>query len=616
MDRDISALMMDTVGSPGNDEFGIERDTKRPLLLDSVTGGKPRVSGSRLLRIPAEVLAHIVEFIADDKPTLAALALVNSDCRQLARSCQFVDICFDYSPQAFDLLRALRQEAAKRSRPVSRPTIGACIRKITVKSDPHHVASVHWEVEESMNGATRESYTAERKTILCELANDEYFLYRLKLLAATYAMPHLETIAWYDRVSVDTYFFRTISRLPIKHLKLSQVPIEEPYIMEPPLTPAVIQLQSLYIDTRLSMRHSGDIERFLSHRATSPFLKSLLLRCAPTLESLVWSSIDISSEKETISFGDELISFPRLRQLKLPWLPLDSSTLLSFFSAPLRGLALPTSYHCKAIGNVLLNCEPLRDLQTLEISFVRDLETADALVGFLEKHTNLQKLYIMHSFPPVLDSRIIPLLSAGNFSNLLSLSLSWSGPDMDDPRPHIATVAEESIAAIGKIASLEQLCLTAGEEIGWPCQWLVNHEALRANLKGLTKLKKLAICRDTYQTDAPGVEVEEYYTLYDLNDHELIDEQARSELDEASVIEFDDEALEDIWERAHCRRMLRQTEKYAAAMPSLEWIYCGQWPMAIQERGNGTARAAIPLTKGRDTCYTALGRMFSMGNDD
>ena len=187
---------------------------------------------------------------------------------------------------------------------------------------------------------------------------------------------------------------------------------------------------------------------------------------------------------------------------------------------------------------------------------------------------------------------------------------------MDDPRPHVVTVAEESIAAIGKITSLEQLCLTAGELLGWPCQWLVNHEVLRANLKGLTKLKKLAICRDTYRTDTPGVEVEEYYTLYDLNDHELIDEQARSELDEASVIEFDDEALEGIWERAHCRRMLRQAEKYAAAMPSLEWIYCGQWPMAIQERGNGTARAAIPLTKGRDTCYTALGRMFSMGNDD
>lgn len=98
MDRDISWLMMGTLGAPGNDEFGAERDTKRPLLLDSVMEGKPCISGSRLLGIPAEILAIIVDFIADDKPTLAALALVNSDCRQLARSCQFVDICFDYRP--------------------------------------------------------------------------------------------------------------------------------------------------------------------------------------------------------------------------------------------------------------------------------------------------------------------------------------------------------------------------------------------------------------------------------------------------------------------------------------------------------------------------------------
>lgn len=84
MDRDVSWPMTSTIGTLGSDEFGAETDTKRPLLLDSVMEGKPCISGSRLLGIPAEILAIIVDFIADDKPTLAALALVNSDCRQLA----------------------------------------------------------------------------------------------------------------------------------------------------------------------------------------------------------------------------------------------------------------------------------------------------------------------------------------------------------------------------------------------------------------------------------------------------------------------------------------------------------------------------------------------------
>jgi hypothetical protein len=44
------------------------------------------------------------------------------------------------------------------------------------------------------------------------------------------------------------------------------------------------------------------------------------------------------------------------------------------------------------------------------------------------------------------------------FSNILSLSLSWKGPGIaEDTRPHIAAVAEESLAAIGTINSLEQL---------------------------------------------------------------------------------------------------------------------------------------------------------------
>ncbi|OQD75219.1 hypothetical protein PENDEC_c008G06079 [Penicillium decumbens] len=301
-------------------------------------GGKPCVSGSRLLNIPAEILANIVDFIADDQPTLAALALVNSDCRQLARSCQFVDICFDYSPRAFDLLLALLRETVPSVSTASQPTIGACIRRVTVKSDRQWVASTHWELYQSIWGDTHESYNREQKKELHERATKTYNSYRSGLLGAiSGAMPHLETIAWCDQVSVGADFLKVISRLPIKHLKLSRVPIDVPYLMEPPLTPAVMQLRSLHLDTRLAWRVSGDVEdENVASLSLSPFFKSLFLRCAPTLESLVWPSWDFMQGSEPISLGDEPISFPRLRHLKLPMLKLAPSTLSSFLSAPLR----------------------------------------------------------------------------------------------------------------------------------------------------------------------------------------------------------------------------------------------------------------------------------------
>ncbi|RSL76042.1 hypothetical protein CEP51_010336 [Fusarium floridanum] len=58
--------------------------------------GQERASRSRLLQMPSEILADIVHFLSDSKSALANLALVNSDCRQLARSSQFAEVTFDY----------------------------------------------------------------------------------------------------------------------------------------------------------------------------------------------------------------------------------------------------------------------------------------------------------------------------------------------------------------------------------------------------------------------------------------------------------------------------------------------------------------------------------------
>ena len=65
--------------------------------------------------MPAEILAEIVNLLGDSKSALANLALVNSDCRQLARTSQFAEVPFDYSAQSKGLFAHLAKEAGSQT---------------------------------------------------------------------------------------------------------------------------------------------------------------------------------------------------------------------------------------------------------------------------------------------------------------------------------------------------------------------------------------------------------------------------------------------------------------------------------------------------------------------
>jgi hypothetical protein len=111
-----------------------------PLTPDRVMEGRPFAArDSRLFKLPLEILSTIVCFLDGDKQSLASLALVNSDCRQLARSCQFQTIVFDSSPSSTHLLGILIYEAAERPRSPNRLTerlsLGACIRCVKTNSN-------------------------------------------------------------------------------------------------------------------------------------------------------------------------------------------------------------------------------------------------------------------------------------------------------------------------------------------------------------------------------------------------------------------------------------------------------------------------------------------------
>lgn len=131
-DFDVLGLMMPMLFGE-KDEYGKELVPPLPLLFDRVSEGRKLVSSTSLLNFPLEVLALVIQKVPET--SLASLALVNSDCRQLARSRQFASLHFDYSDRTLAIIDKLREEATERSNLgglTGKPALGPCIRRLTV----------------------------------------------------------------------------------------------------------------------------------------------------------------------------------------------------------------------------------------------------------------------------------------------------------------------------------------------------------------------------------------------------------------------------------------------------------------------------------------------------
>lgn len=643
--HDISGLMFSTRRRAGRDEYGNRKKAILPLLLPTVLEGHPITSNSRLFSLPAEILGDIMDLIADDQTTLAALALVNSDCRQLARTCQFAQVRFDYSPRSNMLLRRLSDEYRIRNgsavpvpgnatRP---PFLGSCIRRVTVRPLEKWVTYRHGDLFQAVWGNSSNRFSMEQRGELNKEAFAPYVAaFRTPILAALeqQTMPNLEALSWDDGVCLDDTFCSIVAHLPIRHLKLSRVNIAEPYRFEPPMAPPTMPLESLSFGARLCTdelhREEGTNDASTSeNRNFSPSIATLLRRCSATLGRLSFSLMAFEN-RQPISFGQECINFPRLRHLDLSSLigTPDAVAWSSLLSAPLRHLSLPYNTSDPVFRQCLSASQPFRDLETLVMPHLNEEENLD----FISRHPHARKLSLTQGESQQIDLRLIPLISNGRWSNLTSLSLAWKKPEVEEQiQPETAALTAASLAAIGRIESLEQLCLSAVDCFGCHNHWLVDHDMVRSSLRGLTRLKRLAFARDTYMANNPHptlASAEPYYHYREVTpaDRAHVLEWLKSggsdpgprqdgDDDDGDGPELGDN---EIWERAHCNRMIREAEKYAAALPQLEWIYCGQRPMGVrnEETLRGITRVAVPLGETRDTCWTLLRRMFSMGDDE
>lgn len=660
----------------GRDEFGKPEQAKRgPLLLDKTLNGLPRpgASSSRLLSLPADILAEIVACLSSDGPALTKLALVNGTCRQLARSCQFADICFNYSPASQNLIRVLLSEATHSNNGTPKPSIGPCIRRLTVRTDREWVATFHAEVYDHASGMQRESerYTEEQKQDLLDAASHTFFgVYIPALLQAIKtAMPNLEAVVWSDISVVDVEFFAAITQPPsLRHLKLAHMPMEELVGLGPLFTSSALPLVSLEMGVGWGGNMFTDPASY--ERSTlpiSPLLDSLFRLCAPTLQSLRWACLP---DRANLLDGFD-IRFPRLQELDLQTsysfpMSVSSSALRSLLASPLRVLRLPMVHRPPAIAAALANAPTLRDLDTLVLSafqyvdLKKVMDCVENLLLFLKKHSHVRKLAVTETEDELMNTRIVPLLSPDRFSNLSSLYLNWEGPGFKGTG--VFTIPAESLQALGRLTSLEQLCIVGGPGLENRHQWHIDHDVLRASLAPLQNLKNLALCKDTYRVFGS---VSDWYYVHRLvgpreqkdarrrpeldqeDDENVNDHDARTERDrqigqdETAPGEVVDDAMGDqqpnssdddddenhlteeedfsvssqvIWERAHRNRMLSEAEKYATILPALQWMYCGNWPMAlINDHKKRRFRKAIPLWKERDTCRTLLRNMFGLG---
>ncbi|KAM0421222.1 hypothetical protein ACHAPT_010942 [Fusarium lateritium] len=221
----------------------------------------------------------------------------------------------------------------------------------------------------------------------------------------------------------------------------------------------------------------------------------------------------------------------------------------------------------------------------------------------------------------------MPVLAKHSFSNLRSLSLAWGGGHPGGTAfTHHVHIPKDALMIIRELVSLEQLSLCAGSTDGGQPQWLVDHAELLACLSKLQRLKKLALVRDTYPIPEDGHifkiddRVMEYYSAYVVTQAEVRDAYTRPELDleeDAALDEFgyDDEHNMRVreWTRAHRNRMLIRAEEYAAALPVLEWMYCGQRPMGFEKDPKSPSRKAVALSENKDGCITYLASTFGSG---
>lgn len=580
---EILNLLM-TMFSGTKDEYGKEVVPPLPLSFDRVNEGRPPCSTAQLFRLPFEVLAVILQHIPSG--SLASFAMVNRDCRQLARSRQFASIHLNYSQHTFSLLLLLmdeKYERAKSGGSIRLPSLGACIRRITVSTHPGWVTYRHGVALDRQFIELSEDIKTRRLASAYNMFFCNYLPIIESVLSDRTTMPYLELLDWEDKIVLPCSFFNALARSSIRHLKLFRVQLEEEFEIELPkaLSSYGWPLRSLYLEVGSCLSKKEKIN-------TSMLCTSMLRLCAPTLESFRWESAFTPDECSFwTTTPDSVPSFASIRDLALEYVQVaDPSILIALVQDRLR--TLKTDIAENPIYTTFFQKRgSIPALQTFIWSALRMPVTQP--LDFLRANAHLLKLRLECPTPgSFLDSQLLPLLSI-SFSKLTSLSLVWEDTN----------ISNSALETISSLRTLKQIHLSAGNQFGWRHNWLITHGLIRKQLRKLTCLGKIAFSRDSYSDGQLPSTCDYYYEDKFFWRHRPITPEIR----------------EKKWERIHRKRMLIEANRYIRKMPRLKWLYFGQIPMSVEKLQGAEGKHAVALSYERDDCSTLLSNIFGWQTD-
>lgn len=445
-----------------------------PLTLDRVLEGRPIVAqDSPLLRLPVMILSDIIKYIETDMETLKSLALVNSDCRQLAQSCQFAIVNLDYSIRSYRLFGALIREATERSitkdSVTRQPSIGACIRYLTASSkhsrdESNMIARMRPRAANEGDDEDEDDEDDDEdddgfdlfhiesslsihqwRDLFSNVTSKVGEIYEPSMILVVTRLPHLESFNWTGTPTIDRYLCIGLGASGIRHLKLhgflesEAVRVELEGTHSWPLLSLDIQVDLSYIDRARSSN-------------SSPFFSSLFQACSSTLRYLKFShrSIPLLPLLEPVSLSAQ---FPSLCFLYIErWTLLSRSTLQSFLQSQ-RLSTLAVNFSDLTTRDCLDQAGNYPELHTF--IWTSDHVPAVASLRFLEQNNQLTAFGTQFFQSPALLERVVCILAS--FANMKALSLIWDG----------TTIPDSSLRSMASITSLEDLHLSCGCQVGW-----------------------------------------------------------------------------------------------------------------------------------------------------
>ena len=452
-----------------------------PLSFGRVNDGRPIASQALLFRLPIELVQEVVAYL--DTADLRSLALVDRDCRQLARSRLFTGVVLDYTDGKWALLDKLSHHEARSRRDSGGATeghsIGACIRRVTVAAQSIRVRDRYKAL------SSTDENTSKEESAMHDIACSYYGKYLPNIVEALrFSLPNLDELIWVDRIELPQYMLTAISSLPIRRLDLHGIQLSLDYEYQlPPPEQQRWALRSLDLGTMSYPRTDW------RDRVVNKFCLAILEAAAPTLERLSWR--DYQGTK--LSFGTSAIRFPKLRTLLLDTYHMPDDVVLDTFFPPdvenrvLRSVSIKVSSpHAReflARRGHIRGLESLRlDLDTFDCP--PDARTTDAV--FLSANPQLKSLTLNVRRPEQLTDTLLPLLPS-EFKFLTTLVVYFT------PRSsgHDLSRNPEPLVAISRLTTLTTLWIAGGKHY----YWTSSVRAAIATLSPLRNLTRLALPR-------------------------------------------------------------------------------------------------------------------------